>query len=85
MRVIEGRKGEPYVTIIWYVILQRVFFKLFNKKNSEDFKYVLKTVFFSLQVGLTSKFVSDCQTVLTSCKNQGLEKFSCGIRYKTYF
>jgi len=31
---------------------------------------------FSFQVGLTSNFVSECQTVLKSCKNQGLEKFS---------
>lgn len=31
MRVIEGRKGEPYVTIIWYVILQRVVFR--QEKN----------------------------------------------------
>jgi len=28
----------------------------------------------SLQVGFTSNFVSDCQTVLKSCQNQGLEK-----------
>jgi len=43
-----------------------------------------KTVIFLLQTVLTSNFVPDCQTVLKSCKNQGLlQKFSCSIRYKT--
>jgi len=43
---------------------------------------VLKTVIFSLEVGFTGDFVSDCHTVLKSGKSQGLEKFSCSIRYK---
>jgi len=36
-------------------------------------------------VDLTSNFVLDYQTVLKSSKNQGVEKFSCSIRYKTCF
>jgi len=46
---------------------------------------VLKTVIFALKVDLTSNFMFDRQTVLKSCKNQGLDKFSCSIRYKTCF
>jgi len=56
-----------------------------GRKFSEDSKNVLKTVIFLLQVGLTSNLVPDCQTALKSCKNQGLEKFSCSIQYKTCF
>jgi len=38
-----------------------------GRKFNKDSKNVLKTVIFSLQVGLTGNFVSDCQTVLKSC------------------
>jgi len=58
---------------------------LLDRKLNGDSKNVLKTVIFSLQVGLTSNFVSDFQTVIKSCKTQALEKFSCSIRYKTCF
>jgi len=46
---------------------------------------MLETVIFLLQVGLTSNFVPVCQTVPKSCKNHGLKKFSCSIRFKTCF
>jgi len=36
------------------------FFMSLNRKFSEDYKNVLKTVIFPFQVGLTSDFVSDC-------------------------
>jgi len=58
---------------------------LLDRKFNEDSKNVLKTVIFSLQVGLTSNFVSACQSVLKGCKNQCLEKFSCSIRYENVF
>jgi len=58
---------------------------LLDRKLNEDSKNVLKTIIFSLQVGLTSNFVPDCQTMLKSSKNQGLEEFSCSIQYKTRF
>jgi len=37
-----------------------MFLRLLNKKFNEDFKNVLKTVIFLLQVGFTGDFVSDC-------------------------
>jgi len=40
--------------------LKLLFFRLLNKKCNEDSKNVLKTVIFSLQVGFTFDFVSDC-------------------------
>jgi len=58
-----------------------VFFKLLDRKYKEDSKNVLKTVIFSLQVSLTGNFVFDRQTVLKSCKNWGLEKFSSSIQF----
>jgi len=45
-----------YLTVSNFV----VFFRLLNKKFNEDFKNVLRTVIFSLQVALTSDFVPDC-------------------------
>jgi len=54
-----------------------------DKKFNEDSKNVVKTVTFSLQVGSTGDFVPDCQTVLRSAINEGSEKVSCSIRYKT--
>jgi len=38
-----------------------VFFMLLDRKFNEDFKNVLKTVIFSLQVGLTNNFISICK------------------------
>jgi len=46
-----------------------------HKKFDEDSKNVLKTVIFSLQVGLTSNIVLNCQVVLKSAKNQHLKSF----------
>jgi len=60
-----------------------VFFLLCDRKFNEESKNVLKIVIFSLKVGLTSNYVSDCQAVLKRCKNQDLENFSCSIRNKT--
>jgi len=48
-----------YVVVLNFV----VFLRLLDRKFNKDFKNVLKTVNFLLQVGLTSNFVSDCQTV----------------------
>jgi len=45
------------------------FLRLLNRKFSEDSKNVLTTFIFSLQAGLTNYFVSDCQTVVKSCKS----------------
>jgi len=36
------------------------FFRLFDRKFNEDFKNVLQTVIFLLQVGFIGDFVSDC-------------------------
>jgi len=52
-----------------------------DRKFNKDSENVLKTVIFSLQVGLKSNFVSDCQTALKSCKNQDLEMFSKFRKY----
>jgi len=40
-----------------------VFFGLLDRKFYGDSKNLLKTVIFSLKVGLTSNFVPDCYTV----------------------
>jgi len=45
-----------------------VFFRLLNRKFYEEFKNVLKTVIFSLQVGFTDDFVSDCPFKLCFCQ-----------------
>jgi len=37
-----------------------VFFRILNRKFNEDFKNVLKTVIFLLQMGFTVDFVPDC-------------------------
>jgi len=42
-----------------------VFFRLGDRKFSEDSKNVLKTVIFSLQVGFTGDFVHDCPIKLS--------------------
>jgi len=51
-----------------------------DRKFHHDSKNVLKTFIFSLQMGLTSNFVPDCQAVLKSCNNPSLEKLSYSIR-----
>jgi len=50
------------LTLIFSLTLPNivVFFMSIVKKFNEDSKNVLKTVIFSLQVGFTDNFVSDC-------------------------
>jgi len=44
------------VTVLSFV----VFFRILNRKFNENFKSVLKTLIFLLQVGFISDFVLDC-------------------------
>jgi len=41
-----------------------MFFRLLHRKFNEDFKNVLKTLIFSLQMGFTGDFVLDCLSKL---------------------
>jgi len=57
--------------------IPRMFLKHHSSSQSST------SVIFLLQVGLTSNYVSDYQTVHK--RTQGLEKWSCSIRSKTCF
>jgi len=47
-----------------------------DRKFNEDSKNVLRNMIRSLQVGFTSNFVPDCQSVLKSCKKSGIRNVS---------
>jgi len=57
--------GSSNLTLLFSLTVPNfvLFFGLFNRKFNEDFKNVLKTDIFLLQVNFTGDFVTDFQTV----------------------
>jgi len=69
----------------WFYLILLCFFMSLDRKFNEDFKNVLKTVIFQLQVGFTGDFLPGCPSKLCFKQFKFWHHFSRRLDFVVFF